>query len=101
MIARMWHGRVPKEKSEAYYKFLLETGLKDYAQTEGNEGVQLLKRDEGSITHFYTWSYWDGYSAIKKFAGEDYEKAKYYEEDKNFLLEFEPFVTHYEVLSHE
>ena len=101
MIARMWHGKVPKEKSKEYHYYLLETGLKDYAKVEGNKGVKLLKRDEDSITHFYTWSYWDSYDSIKKFAGEDYEKAKYYEDDKKFLLEFEPFVTHYEVLNHE
>ena len=27
----------------------------------------------------------------------DIEKAKYYDEDQDFLLEFEPTVTHYEV----
>ena len=32
------------------------------------------------------------------FAGADYEKAVYYPEDKQFLLELDPHVTHYEVL---
>ena len=36
--------------------------------------------------------------AIKGFAGEDVEVAKYYPEDKEFLLEFEPKVVHYEVV---
>jgi hypothetical protein len=27
MIARMWHGMVPKEKTEEYHRYLLETGL--------------------------------------------------------------------------
>jgi len=31
------------------------------------------------------------------FAGPDPERARYYPEDKGFLLEFEPTVTHYEV----
>ena len=35
---------------------------------------------------------------IKGFAGEDVEVAKYYPEDKDFLLEFEPMVVHYEVV---
>ncbi len=35
--------------------------------------------------------------ATQAFAGADIEKAKYYAEDKEFLLEFEPTVTHYEV----
>ena len=98
MIARMWHGRVPLEMSEKYHEYLLATGLKDYASIEGNKGVMLLKKNEDTISHFYTWSYWDTIASIKKFAGEDYEKARYYEEDGQYLLEFEPMVTHFEVL---
>jgi hypothetical protein len=37
-------------------------------------------------------------AAIEKFAGPEPEQARYYPEDKEFLLEFEPTVTHYEVL---
>ena len=36
--------------------------------------------------------------SIKGFAGKDVEVAKYYPEDKDFLLEFEPNVLHYEVV---
>jgi hypothetical protein len=37
-------------------------------------------------------------NAIKKFAGEDYEKAVYYPEDEDFLLELTPCVKHFEVI---
>ena len=37
---------------------------------------------------------------IKAFAGDDIELAKYYPEDKDFLIEFEPKVVHYEVVGH-
>ena len=36
--------------------------------------------------------------SIRAFAGEDAETAKYYPEDKDFLLEFESKVVHYEVV---
>lgn len=36
--------------------------------------------------------------SIRAFAGEDLLKAKYYPEDCNFLLEFEPTVVHYRVV---
>ena len=42
---------------------------------------------------------WDSFEAIRRFAGEDYEKAHYYPEDREFLIELEPFVDHYEVLA--
>jgi hypothetical protein len=35
---------------------------------------------------------------VKAFAGEDYEKAKYYPEDERYLLEQDPHVLHFEVV---
>ena len=35
MIARIWHGRVPASKGDAYYAYLLQTGVQDYAATPG------------------------------------------------------------------
>jgi heme-degrading monooxygenase HmoA len=77
---------------------LLKTGLRDYEKIEGNKDVFLFKKDEEGITHFYTFSLWDNIECIKNFAGEDYHLAKYYPEDKNYLIELEPLVVHYKVL---
>lgn len=101
MIARMWHGRVRRTEAERYHAYLLDTGLADYSVTPGNRGVHLLRRDEGDVTHFVTLTFWDSVEAIKAFAGEDYELARYYPQDEAFLLEFEERVTHYEVLGTE
>lgn len=99
MIARAWHGRVPAARADAYHAFLLRTGLRDYRATPGNRGVFTLRRVEGDVAHFLLITMWDSLAAIKAFAGEDYERARYYgAEDAAFLLEQEPFVTHYEVL---
>jgi len=38
---------------------------------------------------------------IKNFAGVDYEIAKYYPRDGDYLLEFEERVLHYEVFAEE
>ncbi len=57
-----------------------------------------MKREENDITHFHTLTFWDSIVAIKKFAGEEYENARYYPEDKDFLFEFETYVTHFDVL---
>ncbi len=101
MIARKWHGIVPTEKAVDYHMYLLQTGLKDYADVAGNRGVFLFKRTEGHVTHFDTLTFWDNIDAIKRFAGEDHTRARYYPEDKDYLLEFEEFVTHYEVMEAE
>ena len=99
LIARSWHGRVPVSKAEAYYAYLLRTGLSDYRATPGNRGVFVLRRNEGEITHYLLTTFWESYDAIKAFAGEEYERARYYPEDDEYLLEREPFVIHHEVLS--
>jgi heme-degrading monooxygenase HmoA len=62
--------------------------------------VYALRRVDGDRAHFLLISLWDSMDAIRKFAGPEPEKAVYYPEDKDFLLEFEPNVTHYEVLVH-
>jgi len=98
MITRMWHGRVPTIKATAYREFLNMRALPDYRSVVGNISVHILERTEGDITHFITLTFWKDMDSIKAFAGEDAEVAKYYPEDKDFLLEFEPHVIHYEVV---
>jgi heme-degrading monooxygenase HmoA len=97
MIARLWHGCTPLEKADAYAAFLNERAIPDYRGTPGNIAVHILRRNEGEVTHFYTFTLWESFEAIRIFAGFPIETAKYYPEDRNFLLEFEPFVTHWEV----
>ncbi len=99
MIARTWHGRVPASRADAYHEYLLRTGLSDYAATPGNRGVYVLRRVEGDVAHFLLLTLWESWEAIRRFAGHELERARYYPEDDDFLLEREPFVTHYEVLS--
>ena len=98
MIARMWHGTVPAAKAGAYREFLNERAIPDYQSVEGNISVHILERTEGDITHFITLTFWEDLESIRGFAGEAVEVAKYYPEDRNFLLEFEPNVVHYEVV---
>jgi len=97
MIVRIWHGRVPTSKA-AYHDFLNERAIPDYRSVEGNLAVYLLERREGEVTHFITLTFWEDYKAIRAFAGDDPEAARYYSEDRDFLLEFEPKVLHYEVV---
>ena len=97
MIARQWHGAVLAEKAGAYLRYLEETGIPDSKATPGNRGVYVLTRREGKLVHFVFLSLWESREAIRAFAGDDLEKARYYPEDEDFLLELEPTVTHYEV----
>ena len=96
----MWHGKVPASKAGAYREFLQARAIPDYQSVEGNISVHILERSEGAITHFITLTFWKDFESIKAFAGEDVDTAKYYPEDTDFLIEFEPNVMHYEVVGH-
>ncbi len=98
MIARAWHGATPVRKADEYLEFLNKAGVQDYRATKGNRGVFVLRNVSKERADFLLISLWDDVEAIRRFAGPDVEKAFYYPEDKDFLLEFEPTVTHYEVL---
>ncbi len=100
MIARIWRGVTRESDKDTYFKYLQETGLKEYAETPGNHGVWTLCRVYDGKAEFTLLTLWESWDAIKAFAGPDYEKAVYYSEDQRYLLELEPKVSHYEVLSH-
>lgn len=98
MIVRMWHGRVPTAKAAAYREFTRGRAIPDYQSVPGNLSVHILERPEGEVTHFITLTFWENLEAIRGFAGDDLEMAKYYPEDAAFLLEYEPRAVHYEVV---
>ena len=99
LIARVWHGVTPAEKADAYTEYLHRTGVRDCRAIPGNRGVYVLRRVQSDRAEFTFISLWDSLDAIRVFAGDDYEKAHYYPEDRGFLLELEPFVLHYDVVS--
>ena len=98
MIARMWRGWVRTELIDEYVDIVERTGMAGYRATPGNHGAQLLTRDLGQgRTELITLSWWTDLDAIRGFAGEDIESAKYYPEDDAYLLEREPTVAHFVV----
>ena len=99
MIARIWHGTTKVEDLEAYTEFTKKRAIPDYSKTEGFIKLSFFRRIENSIAHFTLITYWENLDVIKNFAGADIEKAKYYPEDQNYLLQFEEKVIHYEVFA--
>lgn len=99
VICRIWHGRTPRSKADAYAGFLKQRAIPDYRSVPGNLSVAVMRRDEESVTHFLTVTHWDSEASIRTFAGDEPLKAKYYPEDKDYLLEFEPQVQHYTVMA--
>ena len=99
MIAQIWHGKTSIEDYEVYSTFLQQVAVPDYQKTTGFKELSFLRNIKNNQGHFTLITYWEDYEVIKNFAGDDFEKAKYYPEDNNFLLEFEEYVRHYEVFA--
>ena len=96
MIARLWHGRTKRDLADDYVAFLERRAIPDYQSVPGNRAVYILRRFEGDEAHFEILTLWDSLDAIARFAGSDVTLAKYYPEDKDFLLELEPRVRHFD-----
>jgi len=99
MITRIWHGRTARSRADEYSAFLTMRAIPDYRSIAGNLDVAILRRDDMDVSHFLTVTRWESEEAIRAFAGDEVLKAKYYPEDKEFLLEFEPQVQHFTVVS--
>lgn len=97
-IARIWRGVTAAERADEYLAYLERTGVSACRATEGNLGVRVHRRVDGGTAEFLFVSIWESYDAIRRFAGDDYERAVYYPEDQAFLLELEPNVAHYDVV---
>src|SRR5256885_10013180 len=74
-IARIWHGATPASRADEYSAYLERTGVRDCKATPGNRGVYVLRRIRQDRADFTFISLWDSLDAIRRFAGEDYEKA--------------------------
>ena len=62
--------------------------IPDYEKTDGFIKLYFLRNTKDGIGHFTLITFWKNMNVIRNFAGNDFEKAKYYLEDSKFLLEF-------------
>jgi heme-degrading monooxygenase HmoA len=100
MITRIWRGVVRRRDADAYADYIRKTGFSEYAETAGNRGAWLLRRNQAERTEFIAFSLWESREAIRAFAGDDIEAAVYYPEDERYLIERDASVSHYEVVDH-
>lgn len=102
MIARTWRGVTRAADSDRYAEYIEATGLRSFAETPGNLGALLLRRPTTETgepgTEFLVVSFWDSLDAVKRFAGDVPEKARFYPEDDEYLVRRDLTVEHFEVV---
>jgi len=99
MIARIWKGEVPLDRSDEYLERMRSVAIPDYRSTDGNRGAFALRRLHADRAEFIMLTFWDSPESIEAFAGDDIGVAKYYDFDAEVLLEMTPSVDHYETYS--
>jgi len=100
MIMRIWHGVTKASRSDDFFDYLMKTGVPWYRSLAGNRGVFVLRRRKEEKSDFLLLSLWDSMESINRFAEPEIDKAIYnFSEDRDYLLELESEVAHYEVLT--
>jgi heme-degrading monooxygenase HmoA len=100
MISRIWHGYTTKENADTYQKLLeseIFVGIKN-RNIRGYKGIQLLRREMDAETEFITVMWFDSIEAVKKFAGDNFEKAVVPDKAQKILSRFDTTSQHYNVL---
>jgi len=100
-VARVWHGRTPAARADAYAKYILEGDIRQIRSLPGNLGVQVLRREDGGFTDFLVISYWPSIDAVRQWAGDTLDRAKYSDEELKYLVYPEPTVKHYVIVFDE
>jgi heme-degrading monooxygenase HmoA len=101
MIARIWRGWTATGRADAYAEYMKATGVAGYVATPGNLDAYMLRRDlDDGRTEFVMVTLWASMAAVRRFAGDQPERAVFYPEDDRFLVDREVTVRHFEVAWH-
>ncbi len=99
MIARIWHGWTRPENADRYETLLKTEIFPGIAakRVAGYRGIRLLRRPAGEEVEFVTVMWFDGWDAVKAFAGADYETAYVPAKAREVLARFDERSRHYEL----
>lgn len=98
LIARLWEGSTRASDADRYLAYLRRTGLGDYARTPGNRGVLALRSVGVDRADFLLLTLWESEAAIRRFAGDPTDRARFYPEDDAFLVRRQETVRHLHVV---
>jgi heme-degrading monooxygenase HmoA len=99
VIARIWRGAVRTDDADPYLEYLERTGLQELRRKRGNQAAYALRRIDGDRCEYLVLSLWPSIEDVKRFAGDDPDRAVFYPEDERFLIDRELTVTHWDVAS--
>jgi antibiotic biosynthesis monooxygenase (ABM) superfamily enzyme len=100
VIGRIWHGWTTPQNADKYEGLLKEEIFSTIAEKKvpGFKGIQLFRRPlEGEEVEFVTIMWFDCWDAVRRFAGDDYERAYVPPAAREVLARFDERSQHYEI----
>jgi heme-degrading monooxygenase HmoA len=85
MVARIWRGRVKRERADEYEAYNYEAGIKPLIAKA--LAVQTFRENRENETEFVTISYWESLESMGRFTGGDPSRIHHLERDREFLIE--------------
>ena len=97
-ILREWRAEIARDKKVEYLDYVLQTGIAGYKSCPGNLGAAAAVRDiDDHRSEIVTLSWWISFDAIRSFAGDEIDKARYFPADDDYLLTRPETVCHYDM----
>ena len=97
-IARIWSGRADFAKEDAYPRHFRDKVLPALDQVPGFLGAMLMRREVGGEIEYTVLTRWVSLDAIRKFSGDDIDRAVVDPEAQATLSTWDKTVRHSEIL---
>ena len=98
MIARVWRGWTEHGNADGYEQVFSKVVLPELEAVAGLSDAYLFRRQLADEVEFVALTIFESLSAVRDFAGEDYETAVISNEAKQVLKRFEERAAHYEIV---
>lgn len=97
-VLRLWKGRAAAARAGEYARHVRESVFPHIKGIPGHRGAYLLQRSVGGGIEFLVLTLWASMDAVRRFAGNEPERAVVEPAARAALSDFDEAVTHYEVV---
>jgi heme-degrading monooxygenase HmoA len=98
VIARYWSARTSREKAPHYAQHLETAVFAELKKLDGFKNAMLLQRDIDDGVEVVVFTFWQSLESIRKFAGDQVDRAVVADPARALLDDFDRQVRHYDVV---
>jgi heme-degrading monooxygenase HmoA len=98
MIARYWTAKASQARAPVYTRRLKNKALATLREVDGYVGARLLEREADGGVEIVVITFWQSLDSVRKFAGDDIERAVVSDEIVPLSLYYDQRVRHYGVV---